>query len=37
MSKYLKDLISQDLGRRLDGVEDALLVNMIGLDANTSV
>lgn len=33
MSKYVKDLISQDIARRLEGVEDALLVNVIGLDA----
>lgn len=33
MSKYVKDLISQEVARRLDGVSDALLVNMIGLDS----
>ena len=37
MSKYVKDLVVQDLQRRLDGVDDALLVDVIGLDANTSV
>jgi ribosomal protein L10 len=37
MSKYVKDLISKDLGKRLDGVTDALLVNVIGLDGNQSV
>ena len=37
MSKYVKDLIKDEFARRLDGVEDALLVNVIGLDANTSV
>ena len=37
MSKYVKDLLAQDIQRRLDGVEDALLVNVIGLDANQSV
>lgn len=37
MSKYVKDLLSQDIQRRLNGVEDALLVNVIGLDANQSV
>ncbi|MFT5522191.1 MAG: large subunit ribosomal protein L10 [Pirellulaceae bacterium] len=37
MSKYLKDLISQDLSKRLAGVEDMLLVNVIGIDANSTV
>lgn len=37
MSKYVKDLLSQDLSKRLDGVEDALLVNVIGMSANESV
>jgi large subunit ribosomal protein L10 len=34
MSKYVKDLISQDVQRRLQGVDDALLVNMVGVTAN---
>ena len=34
MSKYVKDLITQDLKRRLDGVSDALLVDVVGMDAN---
>jgi ribosomal protein L10 len=33
MSKYVKDLISQEVAKRLTGVSDALLVNMIGLDS----
>jgi len=37
MSKYVKDLVTDDIKRRIDGVDDALLVNMIGLDANKSV
>jgi ribosomal protein L10 len=37
MSKYVKNLMAQELSRRLDGVDDALLVNVIGLDANTTV
>jgi large subunit ribosomal protein L10 len=37
MSKYLKDLVTKELGRRLEGVEDALLVNVVGLDANKTV
>jgi len=36
MSKYVKNLITDDLRQRLQGINDALLVNMIGLDANTS-
>ena len=34
MSKYVKNLITEDLRSRFDGVEDALLVNVIGLTAN---
>ena len=37
MSKYVKDLVTKDLGQRLSGVEDALLVNVVGLDANKTV
>lgn len=37
MSKYVKDLITNDVKHRLDGVEDCVLVNVIGLDANTTV
>ena len=37
MSKYVKNLLTKDLSQRLDGVEDALLVNVIGLDANKTV
>ena len=37
MSKYVKDLVADDIRRRIDGVDDALLVNMVGLDANKSV
>jgi large subunit ribosomal protein L10 len=33
MSKYLKDLLTRDLKSQLNGVGDALLVNVIGLDA----
>ena len=36
MSKYVKDLISKDLAQRLRGVDDALLVNVIGLDSDQS-
>jgi len=37
MSKFVKDLVSKELRNRLDGVEEALLVDVIGLDANKSV
>lgn len=37
MSKYVKDLIIKEIAARLDGVDEALLVNVIGLDANNSV
>jgi ribosomal protein L10 len=33
MSKYVKELVSKEIARRLDGVGDALLVNVVGLDA----
>ena len=34
MSKYVKKLITEDLRQRLAGVHDALLVSVVGLDAN---
>lgn len=37
MSKYIKDLVTSDLRRRLDGVEEAILVNVIGLDSQKTV
>jgi large subunit ribosomal protein L10 len=37
MSKYVKDLITNDLRKRLDGVSDALLVDVIGLENNKNV
>ncbi|MFP6671028.1 MAG: 50S ribosomal protein L10 [Pirellulaceae bacterium] len=37
MSKYVKNLIADDLRKRLDGVDEALLVNVIGVDANKTV
>ena len=37
MSKYLKNLVSEHYAGRLDGVEDALLVNVIGLGVNQAV
>ena len=37
MSKYLKNLITDELKSRFDGVSDALLVNVIGMEANSNV
>jgi large subunit ribosomal protein L10 len=37
MSKYVKDLIIKDLRNRLDGVEDALLVDVIGMENEKAV
>ena len=37
MSKYVKNLVVQDLKRRLDGVDDAVLVNVVGMEANETV
>jgi large subunit ribosomal protein L10 len=34
MSKLVKDLITKDLRKRLDGVSEALLVDVIGLENN---
>lgn len=36
MSKYVKNLITEHIRRRLEGVHSALLVNVIGMDANTN-
>ncbi|HAN98031.1 MAG TPA: 50S ribosomal protein L10 [Planctomycetaceae bacterium] len=33
MSKYVKDLVTKDLARRLDGVADCVVANVIGLDS----
>jgi ribosomal protein L10 len=37
MSKYVKDLIAQDVARRLEGVENCLLVSVIGMDSTATV
>lgn len=37
MSKYVKDLITSEFKRRLDGVEDALLVNVVGMPNEQNV
>ncbi|MEO1526995.1 MAG: 50S ribosomal protein L10 [Planctomycetota bacterium] len=36
MSKYVKELVTRDIKRRLDGVQDAVLVSCVGMDANTT-
>ncbi len=36
MSKYVKNLIADHLRHHLQGVNDALLVNVVGLDANAN-
>ena len=37
MSKYVKELITDDLRQRLEGVSDLLLVDIIGLENNKNV
>ena len=37
MSKYVKGLLEKELSDRLDGVDEALLVDVIGMSANQSV
>jgi len=36
MSKLVKRLVSRDISGRLDGVSDAILVNVIGMKANSN-
>jgi len=36
MSKFVKDMLTRDLVARLDGVEDCIVANVIGLDANST-
>ncbi len=37
MSKYVKDLIARDVAQRLEGVENCLLVSVIGMDSGSTV
>jgi len=37
MSKYVKNLIADHISSRLEGVNDALVVDVIGLDSNSTV
>jgi ribosomal protein L10 len=36
MSKYVKNLLAEHLRQRLASIDDALLVNVVGLDANAN-
>lgn len=36
MSKYVKELISNELSKRLEGVNDALVVDVVGMNAQSS-
>ena len=36
MSKYVKQLITDDIAKRLEGVNDAFVVSLVGMDTNTS-
>lgn len=37
MSKYLKDLMTEELKSRLTGIDDAMLVDVIGMEAEATV
>ncbi len=37
MSKFVKNLMAREVANRLEGVADAVLVSVIGMDANQSV
>ncbi len=36
MSKYVKELVTRDIKRQLEDVDDAVLVSTVGMDANTT-
>lgn len=36
MSKYVKDLLTKDLAGRLEGVEECVVANVVGMDANST-
>ena len=36
MSKYVKQLLSNDIAKRLEGVNDAFVVSFVGMDTNTN-
>ncbi|UUO06012.1 50S ribosomal protein L10 [Blastopirellula sp. J2-11] len=37
MSKFVKELMTKEISQRLDGVSDLLVVDVAGLDANSTV
>lgn len=37
MSKFVKDLLTKDLAGRIDGVNDCLVVNVIGMESEDTV
>ena len=37
MSRYVKDLLAKELATRIDGIEDCLVVNVLGIEANDTV
>ena len=37
MSKYVKDLMTKELSNKLQGVDSAVLVNVVGMNANQTV
>jgi len=36
MSKFVKQLVTRDIAKQLHGVEDAVMVSTLGMDANTT-
>ena len=36
MSKYVKELVTRDIKRRLEGVQDAVVVSYVGMSANST-
>jgi ribosomal protein L10 len=36
MSKFLKDMLAKDLSSRLEGVEDCVVANVIGIESNAT-
>lgn len=37
MSKFVKELMTKELGSKLESIDDVLLVDVVGMDANESV
>lgn len=36
MSKFVKQLVTRDIAKKLQGVDDAVMVSTVGMDANTT-